>query len=325
MFTIHVSQQGANVKEELRKVFGNSVSSTMLARYNRSYYERACAGELTRISAKTWDLRSNTTQVEQAVETQPTVDKYSEIFKRFGMLQTLGEAVVQGNMNSLMVAGAPGVGKTYELERRLEAAINKKDIESFVSIKGTISALILYKTLYENKEKGQVVLLDDVDRIFGDEEAMNILKAALDSSVVRKVCWGKNSRFLQDEGIPNEFSYSGQVIFITNTNPDKVIAKEGRMSPHMNALISRCVFLDLCIHEPSEILMRIEQVMKNSTILDDLNLDDTQADMILNWMRLHTNSLRSVSIRTVLQLAGFVKTSPTEWEDIATATLIKRF
>ena len=169
------------------------------------------------------------------------------------------------------------------------------------------------------------MLLDDVDRIFGDEEAMNILKAALDSSVVRKVCWGKNSRFLDDEGIPNSFEYSGQVVFITNTNPDKIIAKEGRMSPHMNALISRCVFLDLCIHEPSEIIVRIEQVIKNSTLLNDIDLSEAESKILVNWMKLHTQQLRSVSIRTVLQLAGFIKTSPESWEDLAYATLVKMF
>lgn len=312
--------------DELRKKFGDRVSSTMLIRHNRSYYERACAGELTRVGAKTWSLVEHNTNVPSPVKATVVVpeDKYAEIEKRFSMLGILGEAVVQGNMNSLMVAGAPGVGKTYELERRLENSLNNGDIQSYESIKGTISALILYKKLYENKDKGQVVLLDDVDRIFGDEEAMNILKAALDSSVVRKVCWGKNSRFLQDEGVPNSFDYSGQVIFITNTNPDRVIAKDGRMSPHMNALISRCVFLDLCIHDSNEILIRIEQVIKNSTLLNDIDITGDQATTLLDWMRKNVNRLRSVSIRTVLQLASFIKTVPDNWEDIAISTLIRR-
>lgn len=312
--------------DELRKKFGDRVSSTMLIRHNRSYYERACAGELTRVGAKTWSLVEHNTNVPSPVKATVVVpeDKYAEIEKRFSMLGILGEAVVQGNVNSLMVAGAPGVGKTYELERRLENSLNNGDIQSYESIKGTISALILYKKLYENKDKGQVVLLDDVDRIFGDEEAMNILKAALDSSVVRKVCWSKNSRFLQDEGVPNSFDYSGQVIFITNTNPDRVIAKDGRMSPHMNALISRCVFLDLCIHDSNEILIRIEQVIKNSTLLNDIDITGDQATTLLDWMRKNVNRLRSVSIRTVLQLASFIKTVPDNWEDIAISTLIRR-
>lgn len=313
-----------SLRAQLREIFGDTVSSRALIKHNRSYYDRACQGELTRCSSKTWDLREPNVVSKKTV-IAPVTDKYQEISKRFSMLQILGNAVVEGNVNALMVAGAPGVGKTYELEHKLEQSVKKKKIESYVSIKGTISAIILYKTLYENKEKGKVILLDDVDRIYGDEEAMNILKAALDSSVVRKVSWCKNSRFLQDEGIPNEFEYSGQVVFITNVNPDKIIAKEGRMSPHMNALISRSVFLDLCIHEADEIMMRIEQVMLNSTLKDDLQISETQAHMIIDWMKNKSSQLRSVSIRTVLQIAGFVKTVPNEWENIAEATLIKRY
>jgi hypothetical protein len=314
------------LREELRNIFGDYVSSKRLIQYNRDYYRRACAGELTRSTPKSWDLREPN---GKTAPTQVTVsvpkNTYAEIEKRFSMLNILGDAIVKGNMNALMVAGAPGVGKTYELEKKLEKAMNDNSITSYVSIKGTVSAIELYKTQYENKNRGQVIVLDDVDRIYGDEEAMNILKAALDSSVVRKVCWMKASRFLEEDGIPNSFEYEGQVVFITNVNPDRIIAKEGRMSPHMNALVSRSVFLDLCIHEADEILMRIEQVLLKSTLKDDLNIDDVQASMILDWMKSKSKMLRSVSIRTVLQVAGFLKTSPENWVDIAEATLVKRF
>jgi len=314
------------LREELRSIFGDQVSSKALIKHNRTYYQRACAGELKRAGAKSWDLRSEPGSVTQApAPTTKTTSSYEEIEKRFSMLGILGDAVVDGNVNALMVAGAPGVGKTYELERKLEQSLNENKITSYVSMKGTVSAIVLYKTLYKNKDKGQVIVLDDVDRIYGDEEAMNILKAALDSSVVRKVSWMKASRFLEEDGIPNSFEYEGQVVFITNVNPDRIIAKEGRMSPHMNALVSRSVFLDLCIHEADEILMRIEQVLLKSTLKDDLNIDDVQASMILDWMKSKSKMLRSVSIRTVLQVAGFLKTSPENWVDIAEATLVKRF
>lgn len=314
------------LREELRSIFGDQVSSKALIKHNREYYQRACAGELKRAGSKSWDLRVEPGYVTQAPTAAiKTTSSYEEIEKRFSMLGILGDAVVDGNVNALMVAGAPGVGKTYELERKLEQSLNNNKITSYVSVKGTVSAIVLYKTLYENKDKGQVIVLDDVDRIYGDEEAMNILKAALDSSVVRKVSWMKASRFLEEDGIPNSFEYEGQVVFITNVNPDRIIAKEGRMSPHMNALVSRSVFLDLCIHEADEILMRIEQVLLKSTLKDDLNIDDVQASMILDWMKSKSKMLRSVSIRTVLQVAGFLKTSPENWVDIAEATLVKRF
>lgn len=319
------------MKEELRSLFGDSVSSKRLIKHNREYYNRACSGELTRIGPKTWDLRSSTnSNVVQVMEpSKATVriskDRYDEIAKRFSMLKILGNGVVSGNIRALIVAGAPGVGKTYELQLLLDEALNKQMIHSSVEVKGTLSAIVLYKTLYENKDKGQVIVLDDVDRIYGDEESMNILKAALDSSVTRTISWGKASRFLEDEGIPNKFEYCGQVIFITNVNIDKVIAKEGRMSPHLSALVSRSTFLDLCIHEADEIIMRIEQVLKGSDLISNLQLLDEQVDSIIHWLKVNSSKLRSVSIRTVLQLASLIKTTPNQWEDIAEATLIKRY
>ena len=91
-------------------MFGDSVSSKKLIQHNRSYYERACNGELTRISAKTWDLRETSTtptvtakpiHVDKAI----TQDRYTEIAKRFSMLKILGNGVVEGNIRTLIVTG----------------------------------------------------------------------------------------------------------------------------------------------------------------------------------------------------------------------------
>lgn len=323
--------------EELRSVFGDSVSSVALKRYNADYYERAVNGELQRGDGRSWLLSEyvkptvnhalreitpvlNTIVPNVARSVKEVAD---EIRNRFSMLQVLGNGVIAGNVTALMVSGAPGVGKTYELENKLQDAVNLRKINSFVTIKGSISPIGLYRTLYENREKSQIILLDDIDKVFADEETMNILKAALDSSVKRVVSWCKNSRFLEEQDIPNSFEYRGQVIFITNVDIDKQIAKESKMSAHMAALVSRSVFLDLCIHDPKEIMIRVEQVMAESTLREDLKLNETQAVEIIDWMQHNITALRSVSIRSVVQLASFVRTTD-EWKNIAKATMLRR-
>ena len=55
---------------------------------------------------------------------------------------------------------------------------------------------------------------------------MNILKAALDSKKVRRICWNTDSHTLRREGVPNAFEFAGSVIFITNIKFDNVKSKE---------------------------------------------------------------------------------------------------
>lgn len=311
---------------ELRARFGNSCTSADLTAYNKEYLKRAWAGEIPKLCRGRWDLSGGSAiSASGASAPVPYVEKPVDkelIRKRFATMGVLADGVIANNIRALMIAGSAGVGKTFELEQKLEAAVRDKEIESYEAIKGSISAIGLYQALWNNKDKGQVLLLDDSDAIFSDEEALNLLKAALDTSTKRRISWAKASRFLKDEDIPNSFDYEGQIVFITNTNPDQVIARGGKFAPHMSALLSRSVFLDLCIHDAKAIMVRIEQVLEESDLQHKLRLKDTEIKMIVKWMNENVAKLRSISIRTVIQLAGFIKTSDS-WEDLAQMTLLK--
>ncbi len=319
--------------KELRSKFGDTVTTGDLGQYNRDYLKRARSGEMELISRGLWSLIPKN-QIAMAMSQQVNGDDVEDndddsvvdaalIRKRFEMLGVLGDGMIEGNIRSLIVSGSAGVGKTFTLERQLEKAESEARIKSFDSTKGSISAVGLYQTLYQNRKKGQVTLLDDVDRVFYDEEALNILKAALDTSAVRTISWSKASRFLSDQDIPNRFQYEGQIIFITNLNLDRIVAKGGRLAPHIMALMSRSIFLDLCIHNPKAIMVRVEQVLEESTLATDLGINKSQTKEIVKWMNDNLPRLRSVSIRTVNQLAGFMLTSTADWKTLAEVTLLK--
>ena len=315
----------AAMKKDLQAKFGDTVTTGQLGQFNRDYLRRARAGELEQIARGVWAVDAVGVAADsELVETTESPVDADKIKKRFDMLEKLGEGVVAGNIRSLIVAGSAGVGKTYMLERQLERAEATKQIKSYDSTKGTISAIGLYETLYNNRKAGQVLLLDDVDKVFYDDEALNLLKAALDTSAVRTISWSKASRYLGDQDIPTRFQYEGQIVFITNLDLDRTVAKQGRLAPHIAALMSRSIFLDLCIHNPKAIMVRVEQVMKESTLAEDLGLSKEQAADVISWMTANLGRLRSVSIRTVNQIAGFMKTSP-EWKDMADNTLLKGF
>lgn len=301
---------------ELRAQFGSEVTSHQLNTVGMQHLKSKLI-PISRVRFRIPDEVGVQTEIQESV----VVNK-EQIRKRFKMLGLLGDGVISGNVRSLIVTGSAGVGKTYELERRLERAVSNDQISSFESLKGSISAIGLFKQLYTNREKGQVLLLDDIDAVFHDDESLNLLKAALDTSVRRVVSWNKASRFLEDEDIPNSFEYEGQIIFITNVDMDKQIDKGSRLAPHMSALVSRSVFLDLKIHEPKAIMVRVEQILEESEMKDNLGIADSEADEIVDWMHENIEKLRSVSLRTVIQLASFIKTSD-NWQDIAECTLLR--
>ena len=319
----------ASIKKELKAKFGDTVTTGQLGQYSREYLKWAREGGLEQIARGLWAITAKGAQQALADEDEDEEEDSTEevinpelIKKRFEMLSKLGDGITAGNIRSLIVSGSAGVGKTYELERKLEAAEAAGKIRSYDSTKGTISAMGLYQALYNNRHRGQVMLLDDTDRVFYDEEALNILKAALDTSPVRTISWSKASKILKDEDIPNRFQYEGQIIFISNIDLDKIVAKGGRLAPHISALLSRSIFLDLCIHSSKSIMVRVEQVVRESTLASDLGLTKQEADEVIKWMNDNLDTLRSVSIRTVTQVAGFMKTSE-EWKDMASTTLLK--
>ena len=91
-----------------------------------------------------------------------------------------------------------------------------------------MSAIGLYKKLYEHSHKGHVVCFDDCDAILYDDLALNLLKAALDTGKKRTLCWNTESRTLMAEGMPNSFEFNGGVVFITNIKFDNVKARNYR-------------------------------------------------------------------------------------------------
>ena len=167
------------------------------------------------------------------------------------------------------------------------------------------------------------MLFRSCDSVFGDLDSLNLLKSALDSSKVRRIHWNKESRVLDGEGVPRSFEFKGSVVFITNIDFSNEIAAERKMSPHYQALLSRCLYLDLGIHTKQEILVRIGQVVLGEQFLADNELSHPQAEHMMGWLHTNINRVRTLSIRTVLQLASLVKIRR-DWEPMARVVMCQR-
>ena len=254
------------------------------------------------------------------------MEKISENIEiRFDVMETLIEGVISRHIKSMIVSGAPGIGKSYTMEKMLGEAKKAEKIDNFKVCKGMSSALGIYLKLFENCNPGDVIVLDDLDSIFGDETALNILKGALDTTGNRTISWMAMNSYFKENDIPQEFEFNGTVVFITNLDFDKMIEKASKLSPHFAALVSRCVYLDLGIHTTREILARINQVMRKTNMLSTLGVSIDKSTEIMTWLLSNCENIRSLSLRTVIQLAQFVRTSPTDWKSIAQVTLLKKF
>jgi hypothetical protein len=133
------------------------------------------------------------------------------------------KTVIKGLQPGVIICGAPGIGKTYKIMKQLEAA-GYRDGHNMEIIKGKATPRQLYLSLYNYKEKGNILVIDDADALVGPkapEDCINMLKAALDSTATpegRKVSYRVTGTLYDDEGqeIPKTLYYKGGVIVITN-------------------------------------------------------------------------------------------------------------
>jgi len=261
------------------------------------------------------------------VPTETEEEAMNRIAERFGILDEMSRACISGDIRAMIVAGPPGVGKSHGVETQMEKAsmfdkIAGKKIR-FNVIKGAMTALGLYTQLYKYSDTKNVLIFDDCDSVFADELALNILKAALDSGKTRKICWNSDSRLLREEGIPNEFKFNGSAIFITNLKFDNIKSK--KLQDHLEALQSRCHFLDLTINSERDKMLRIKQVHRDADggVFKDYDFAQATQDEILDFMWENHGKLRELSLRMCLKIADLVKISPTNWKNLSRTTCMR--
>jgi hypothetical protein len=273
-------------------------------------------------SADAYEAAGANVKTRKVEETdEETIERIRE---RFDMLKEMTKAVKKGAVRAMIVSGPPGVGKSHGVEEVLErydtlatlGASKKYDV-----VKGAMSPIGLYVKLFNYKEKDQVLVFDDCDAIFEEPLALNILKAALDSKKKRTIHWNTDSFKLRNEGVPDSFEFKGSAIFITNLDFHDVKSKKIRS--HLEALESRCHYMDLTITTEREKMLRIAQVIKDG-MLDSYKLDDEVKDEIIDFVDINKKRLRELSLRTVLKVADLAVAFPSKWEAMAENTVMKR-
>jgi len=191
-------------------------------------------------------------------KTQPAAPKMSfmsVIEKRdpqqmFSNLERLTKMVGKGIQPSLVITGSAGTGKTFLVKDTL-TKMGLKESNEFVHFKGRATAAGLFVTLYDNCDK--IIVLDDCDSVFKDPDAVNMLKAALDSYDTRNISY-ITSKPLKDQfgtHLPRSFEFTGKIIFISNLD----------QSTLDEAIRSRSFVSDISM-TTEQMFMRIEGLME---------------------------------------------------------------
>ena len=270
---------------------------------------------------------ANTVEFKKESVKETETEAMDRIAARFEVLDEMSRAAINGDIRAMIVSGPPGVGKSYGVETQMERAsmfdkLAGKKVR-FNIVKGAMTALGLYAQLYKYSDTKNVLIFDDCDSVFTDDLALNILKAALDSGKTRRICWNSDSRLLREEGIPNTFNFNGSAIFITNLKFGNLKSK--KLQDHLEALQSRCHFLDLTIDGDRDKMLRIKQVHRDADggLFSDYDFTEEQSQMVIDFMWDNHTKLREVSLRMCLKIADLVKISPNNWKNLARTTCMK--
>jgi hypothetical protein len=290
---------------------------------------------------KTGDLTIEVvpTKEPEVVETPVVEESEEAVIERmktkFENITEYAHGIVSGAVRGLVVSGPGGIGKTETLVRIFEHAAEEKKIK-FEHVKGgNVTPVHLYKLLYQNSQENNVVMLDDVDKVWNSEDSLNVLKAALDSSIRRTITWCSEAAILRRDEIPPFYPYNGSLVFVTNRNIiHEIEVGRGKDVDHLEAFVDRTAYISL---RPDALTKRVytaeelngrresylwsEFMVKTNFILRQLGISDEDAEEVYAFTKEHYPTFRNVSIRTFLNVGRARLMSPTRWKELAIETL----
>lgn len=238
---------------------------------------------------------------------------------RFEIIEEFVRMTVNGSSKAMMITGRGGVGKSFKVEETLlgmgktsvetalalapppPAPISEDDTEEeiaekvaalanplkydYIFVSGKTTPKALYRTLFENRAKGRVTVLDDCDTSLENGDCISILKAAVDTKTDRYVYWNTT---VDNGDLPNSFKYEGQIIFITNKEMDDID----------EAVRTRCIKVNISM-SPEQRLEYMENVLEN---VGDADIPLECKQDALNLLRENLPWAKDVSFRMLLSL-----------------------
>jgi hypothetical protein len=274
--------------------------------------------------AKVVTLNQKIAEESEAVAHLTDDEILSYMKDKFQTFDKVVDQTIKGKFRAVIVSGDPGLGKSFPVE----SALNEYDPEekNWSIAKGYSTTTGVVTTLYKNRKPGQITVFDDIDSVFQNETTLNILKAALDTTKKRKISYLSQRRIQCEEtgqNIKKTFTFEGTVIFITNKNFDEIIEKGGKNSEHLEAMLSRCFYMDLNMGTPRHKILRIKQVAETGKLFDP-EITKEQAKDVLDFIEQYAHRFRELSLRAALKVANVRMTDDPTWKKMARDTCLKK-
>lgn len=225
------------------------------------------------------------------------------INKDFETLDMYLEGIHMGVYRALIISGPPGIGKSYPITQKVQQW--GLDENQFRLAKGTIRPTHLYKNLYETMDEDCLMVLDDADAVWHHEDSLNLLKAALDTTGTRYICYKAESDFLRKYDLPDEFEFNGRVIFLTNLDLPSVANAGNQLSESVKAVLSRCHHISIGSHDFRSMMLRIRDMILRKDMLRSHGIESyAEALEIATFIEQNAEALHN---KGELSLRGIVK------------------
>lgn len=284
---------------------------TERATYDLNKFNAEAVSEKTQTAYSVETLRKAIEETDEEIE--------ARINMRFQVMDTMVAAAIQGNCRSLIVYGPAGCGKSSSILREIQNI----PAERVTILSGQVTPTGLFRALWKNRFANHVLVLDDADSVFDKETSMNILKKACDSTDDRYISWESNKNQIDEDGeeIPYTFEFCGSVVFLTNKNLRELGEKENAMAPHFKALQSRSHYIDLSINSVREKMIRMKWVVRNTSMLEDI--DQRTRDEVMQFVEMNQSKMSDLSLRTIKIIANTTISHPDNWRMIVSVTCMK--
>jgi hypothetical protein len=276
------------------------------------------------------EVKLNFGQLPQTLgDDEIDVEPEFHINERFEFVEEFTEMVATGTLVSEMLVGRGGIGKSYTVtstlkrlglmktyvEKEMVPGIdddgNETEVEvevvkgDYVVIKGYSTPKSLYRQLYENN--GRLIIFDDCDSIFKNSDAVNVLKAALDSYDIREVSWNSENPF---SDLPRSFIFTGKVIFISNMS----------MREMDTAIKTRCTCVDLSMSK-SEMICRMYLIIASDEFMPEFSREVKED--ALSFIEENVNRIAGLSLRSLIEVVKIrASAHPDKWKRMALYAVI---
>ena len=250
---------------------------------------------------------------KESNDVAPVTESRFSINQRFGFVSDMVTMLANGAQASVVVTGPGGLGKSFTVSQTL-TALGFKDVsvlddiavgtilktaKTFRVIKGYSTPKGLYRTLYENKDG--VIVFDDCDSVLKDPTSLNLLKGALDSYSRRIISWRAD---IKDEDLPTSFEFKGRVVFISNLSASNID----------QAILTRSLAVDLSMTTKQKV-ERMRHLLSTGEFMPEF--DKTVKSDAMNLIEKHQDTVKELSLRTLIQVTKIRQSAGKNWSDLA--------